>query len=142
MQTFIEPLVVLGVVLDSHNRVLLVRRCGASRWIFPGGQSEPGEAEAETVVREVREETGVECLALHCIGRRIHPESHRELSYWLCKGQSDLVMVRDKTEIAEARWVQPDEALDLLGGTLYGPARKILAASCRGDEIDSPRGRQ
>lgn len=130
MPTSIDPLVVLGIVLDSRNRVLLVRRCGESRWIFPGGQSEPGEAEAETVVREVREETGVQCLALHSIGRRMHPESHRELSYWLCKGLSDLITVRDTIEIADARWVQSGEALDLLGGTLYEPVRKILTVSC------------
>lgn len=126
MQTSTEPLVVLGIVMDGHNRVLLVRRCGEDRWIFPGGQSEPDEDEAGTVVREVLEETGVQCLTLHHVGRRIHPESHRELSYWLCKGHSDLITVRDTTEIAEARWVQPGEALDLLGGTLYEPVGKIL----------------
>lgn len=126
MTTSIEPLVVLGIVLDSRNRVLLVQRCGESRWIFPGGQSEPGETEAETVVREVREETGVQCLALRCIGRRTHPESHRELCYWLCHSHSDSVTVRDTLEIAEARWVQSSEALNLLGESIYEPVRKIL----------------
>lgn len=126
MPTATEPLVVLGIVRDSHNRVLLVRRSGAERWIFPGGQSEPAETEAETVVREVMEETGVECEALAFIGRRTHPESNRAMAYWLCRPLSALIAIRDVAEIAEARWVHVEESLRLLGGTVYEPIQKIL----------------
>jgi ADP-ribose pyrophosphatase YjhB (NUDIX family) len=47
---------------DGDGRVLLVRHAGApERWGTPGGGHEPDESFAETAVREVREETGVEC---------------------------------------------------------------------------------
>lgn len=126
MLTSTEPLVVLGIVRDSRNCVLMVRRSGAERWIFPGGQSEPGETDAETVVREVMEETGIECEALAFIGRRTHPESNRAMAYWLCKPLSALITIRDAAEIAEARWVHVEESLRLLGGTVYEPIQKIL----------------
>jgi len=53
---------VAAIVLDD-DRVLLVRRGrepAKGRWSLPGGVIELGERSAEAVVREVREETGVE----------------------------------------------------------------------------------
>jgi len=47
-----------AIVTDAEGRVLLVREDG--RWLAPGGGVEPGETHAEALVREVREETGVE----------------------------------------------------------------------------------
>lgn len=126
-----EPLVVLGIVMDSHDSVLLVRRSGEERWIFPGGQSEPGESEAETVVREVMEETGVRCEAVSFVGRRTHPETNREMAYWVCKPLSEVTLVGDFKEIAEARWVRIEEALDLLGERVFEPVREILKRSSR-----------
>lgn len=51
------------MIIDrSTNRVLMQRR-DKKRWpglAFPGGHVEPGESFGESVVREVREETGLE----------------------------------------------------------------------------------
>ncbi|SEO24676.1 ADP-ribose pyrophosphatase YjhB, NUDIX family [Halorientalis persicus] len=47
-----------AVVTDDAGRVLLVREDG--EWLAPGGEVEPGETHEEALVREVREETGVE----------------------------------------------------------------------------------
>lgn len=49
-----------AIVTDAEGRILLVREDG--RWLAPGGQVEPGETHAEALVREVREETGVEIV--------------------------------------------------------------------------------
>ncbi len=51
---------VSAIVLDDDGRVLLHRRSDDGRWGTPGGILEPGEQPAQAVVREVREETGVE----------------------------------------------------------------------------------
>jgi 8-oxo-dGTP diphosphatase len=51
------------VILDASGRVLLVRHTyGRLNWELPGGASEPGESFVETVVRELREEAGVEAV--------------------------------------------------------------------------------
>jgi len=47
-----------AVVTDDSGRVLLVREDG--EWLAPGGEVEAGETHEEALVREVREETGVE----------------------------------------------------------------------------------
>ncbi|ANZ43277.1 DNA mismatch repair protein MutT [Lentzea guizhouensis] len=57
------PLLLPGtsvLVSDEEGRLLLVRRAECGTWGLPGGFMEPGETLAETGVREVREETGLE----------------------------------------------------------------------------------
>ncbi len=51
-----------AVVKDSRGRLLLIKRGhepGAGLWSLPGGRIEPGETDAEALVREMLEETGL-----------------------------------------------------------------------------------
>lgn len=49
---------VVAVVEDAEGRVLLIHKTDNNLWALPGGGHEIGETIAETVVREVKEETG------------------------------------------------------------------------------------
>lgn len=52
-----------AVVRDEAGRLLLVRRMHPpeqGRWSLPGGRVEPGESDEQALVREVREETGLD----------------------------------------------------------------------------------
>ena len=54
------------VLSPDGGRVLLLHHRKLERWLQPGGHAEPGEAIGEEVaLREAREETGIEGLALH-----------------------------------------------------------------------------
>lgn len=56
-------------IRDTEGRILLLQRSdGDNLWGFPGGAMEPGERIADTVVREVREETGLEVEPTVLIG--------------------------------------------------------------------------
>lgn len=51
-----------ALVYDEAGRLLVVQRGhdpGAGLWSIPGGRVEPGESDAEAVIREVAEETGL-----------------------------------------------------------------------------------
>ena len=62
-------------IRDREGRVLLLRRSdGENLWGFPGGAIEPGERAADAVVREVREETGLEVEPVALIGVYSGPE--------------------------------------------------------------------
>jgi 8-oxo-dGTP diphosphatase len=50
---------VAGVIVDDHDRALLIRRRDNRRWEPPGGVLELGETIHAGVCREVREETGL-----------------------------------------------------------------------------------
>jgi len=56
--------VVAGVITDARGRILLNRRTEnrdmAGLWEFPGGKREEGETSEEALVRELREELGIE----------------------------------------------------------------------------------
>jgi ADP-ribose pyrophosphatase YjhB (NUDIX family) len=49
-----------AIVTDDQGRILLQRRSDNARWALPGGVMDIGESIGQTVVREVREETGFE----------------------------------------------------------------------------------
>lgn len=49
---------VVAIVQDNEGRVLLIHKTDNDLWALPGGGHEIGESISETVVREVKEETG------------------------------------------------------------------------------------
>ena len=58
-----HPLVGAGALIHKTGRVLLLRRRwppNQGYWAFPGGLVEPGESVQDAVLREVKEETGLE----------------------------------------------------------------------------------
>lgn len=60
----VEPIVVVGAALFDGGRLLAARRSApadlAGRWELPGGKVEPGERPEDALVRELREELGVD----------------------------------------------------------------------------------
>ena len=45
---------------DARHRVLLMQRDDNGQWCLPSGGMDPGESVSETIVREVKEEIGLE----------------------------------------------------------------------------------
>jgi 8-oxo-dGTP diphosphatase len=65
-----------AVITDQSGRLLLIRRRnepGAGLWSLPGGRVEPGETDEQAVIREVREETGLQVQVGRLLGRVERP---------------------------------------------------------------------
>jgi 8-oxo-dGTP diphosphatase len=61
-----------AVVLDEQGRLLMIQRGhdpGAGLWSIPGGRIEPGETDAQALVRELLEETNLQVKVGNLIGR-------------------------------------------------------------------------
>lgn len=57
------PAVAVGAVIFHDNKVLLVKRSKApakGQWAIPGGKVKPGEEIHQALIREIKEETGLE----------------------------------------------------------------------------------
>ncbi|WIV61270.1 NUDIX hydrolase [Amycolatopsis nalaikhensis] len=64
---------VSAFIQDDEGRILMIRRTDNDLYSIPGGQLELGETLAEAAVREVREETGIECEVTGVIGLYSNP---------------------------------------------------------------------
>ena len=102
-------------------------------WVLPKGNIDPGESPADTAVREVREETGVEGRLVEKLGdvRYVYTwqgeRIFKVVSFFLLRagrgriGQIDEAM---RVEVAEARWLPLADAPRLLA---YGGEREMAA---------------
>ncbi len=104
--------VVAAALYDARGRVLIAERPAgrhmAGRWEFPGGKVAEGELEADTLVRELAEELGVEVWAAHPCMRLTHAYADREveLSLWMVERYAGSVA---PLEAQRLKWVAPAE---------------------------------
>ncbi len=71
---------VSAIILTAEG-LLLQRRADNGLWGLPGGGVEPGESVTEALVREVREETGLEVTPLRLIGVYSAPAHGQVVTY-------------------------------------------------------------
>jgi len=62
-----------AAVFDEEGRILLVERADDHRWGLPAGWVEPNEAPAHTVVREMREEVGLDVEPVQIVDVMFRP---------------------------------------------------------------------
>jgi len=100
-----------AIIAFPEDKILLIKR--ATRvfrgyWALPGGRVEPKETVEETVVREVKEETGLDVEILEKIGEYHEKGSNGGIEYdyyptcFLVKPKTDKI-VRQEEEIEEIK---------------------------------------
>lgn len=70
---------VTAFVQDEQDRLLMIRRTDNDMYSIPGGAQDVGESIAQTVTREVKEETGIDALPTGLIG--IYSDPAHVISY-------------------------------------------------------------
>ena len=127
-----------GVVvrtLAGRPHVAAIRPQGkpAGTWVLPKGNIDPGEAAAETAVREVREETGLDARLVEKLGdvKYVYTWDGERIfkivSFFLLRagrGRLGEIEERMQVEVAEATWLPLDDAPRLLA---YGGERQMAA---------------
>jgi 8-oxo-dGTP diphosphatase len=126
----------LGIVLNKKGEVLMIRRRkkeegrdkSVLEWAFPGGKQRYGESREECVRREILDETGYDVLSDREISMRIHPQFMVTVVYHLCRLNSPEPVAEPKEahEVAEVRWVKPEEIRNLITTDLDPKVAKTL----------------
>ncbi|WP_190023030.1 (deoxy)nucleoside triphosphate pyrophosphohydrolase [Streptomyces hiroshimensis] len=107
--------VVVGAALFDEGKLLAARRSAppelAGRWELPGGKLEPGESAEQALVRELREELGVEAEPLERVVGEWPLRPPYVLHVWtarLLAGEARPLQDHD-----ELRWLTPDQVDDV-----------------------------
>lgn len=103
--------VVAAALYDTEGRLFAARRSAppelAGRWELPGGKVEPGEEPERALVRELREELGVEAEPLARVPGEWPLKPGYVLRVWRCRLRSgDPRPLQDHDEL---RWLTADE---------------------------------
>jgi 8-oxo-dGTP diphosphatase len=104
--------VVAGVITDARGRILLNRRTEnrdmAGLWEFPGGKREAGESSEQALVRELREELGIEAEVGDWIMDvpQLYPDKHLRLEVRHIRSWKGSPRGREGQAIT---WVAPDK---------------------------------
>src|SRR5688572_304128 len=112
---------VVAIVRDDIGRVLLIHKTDNDLWALPGGGHEVGESIAETVAREVQEETGYDVRVTGLSGTYTNPghvmayEDGEVRQQFSIAFTAELVggQARTSSESKRVEWVDPAETADL-----------------------------
>ncbi|MEH7334161.1 NUDIX hydrolase [Neobacillus drentensis] len=110
-------LAVSGLVISKEGQWLVVKkRYGGlkGQWSLPAGFVEIGETADEAVIREVKEETGIDSTVKGLIGLRtgvIKEEISDNMIVFLMEPTSEEKIVHQENELYEARFMAPEELL-------------------------------
>jgi 8-oxo-dGTP pyrophosphatase MutT (NUDIX family) len=100
------------IILEREGMVLMCRHPQFEKWDFPGGRLHTGESPLEGLVREVKEEIGVDITVHNPLYISLEPMTKPQRYYVLFAAtlvDSSAEFVLDADEIAELRWVGPTD---------------------------------
>jgi len=110
-------LVSAAALVDRDGRVLLAQRpeskAMAGLWEFPGGKVEPGESPEAALIRELREELGIDtwssCLAPLTFASHAYDDFHLLMPLFICRKWEGIPESREGQRLA---WAAPDRLRD------------------------------
>ena len=110
-------LVAACALVDADGRVLIARRPAgkemAGLWEFPGGKVDPGERPELTLIRELKEELGIDvqeaCLAPLTFASHTYEAFQLLMPLWICRKWNGEPKALEGQELA---WVRPNRLRD------------------------------
>lgn len=110
-------LVAACALIDADGRVLLAQRpegkSMAGLWEFPGGKLEAGESPEACLIRELKEELGIDtwesCLAPIAFASHSYETFHLLMPLFVCRKWQGMVVPQEGQQV---EWVRPNRLAD------------------------------
>ncbi|MEK9683021.1 MAG: (deoxy)nucleoside triphosphate pyrophosphohydrolase [Rhodospirillaceae bacterium] len=110
-------LVVAAALVDRDGRVLVTKRpegkTMSGLWEFPGGKIERGELPEAALIRELKEELGIDvtenCLAPLSFASHSYDQFHLLMPLFVCRVWKGQVQARENQAL---KWVRPKNLID------------------------------
>ena len=95
------PIASVEAIISKDNSLLFLRRKNSpakGQWWFPGGRIRKGEKLEEALVREVKEETGLDVIESKLVNvySRIFDERHDITIAYFCKCKQDIITLNNE----------------------------------------------
>ena len=123
-----------AAVVLRGDRFLVIRRSqtvlAPGEYCFPGGGIEGEETEAVALIRELREELGVEIRPLHKVWHNL-TRWNVDLAWWRAEMDADALLVANLDEVESIHWMTAAEMLAL--DKLLESNRHFLEAVAAGE---------
>ena len=101
----------------GNTEILLIRHIKSGYWSFPKGHAEEGETEAETAMREIKEETGLDVFVDTGFRETVTFSPRRDATktvvYFVAKAKNHDFSPQTG-EISEIKWVEISRAMQHL----------------------------
>ena len=111
-------LVVAVALIDADDRILVAQRPPGKQlagfWEFPGGKVDPGERPEAALIRELREELGIEvkepCLAPLTFASHAYEDFHLLMPLYVCRRWQGLATPREGQTL---KWLHARQLRDI-----------------------------
>ncbi|WP_308721967.1 NUDIX hydrolase [Paenibacillus polysaccharolyticus] len=111
-----------GIVEDGNGNILLVK-AHDDGWVYPGGITEVGENLIDGVIREIKEESGIDVTVSHLVNIVSSTGIHKwydgvtdvptkVMFDFVCKAEGGELSISEET--SDCRWVAKDKVLDFI----------------------------
>ena len=139
-----------GIVENEQGHVLLVKTQHGG-WVFPGGQVEVGENLMDALIREIKEESGIDVVVSYLIGVYSNTGIHKwhdgvtdiptkVMLDFMCKPIGGELCTSEET--SESHWFEKDKVLDMVTApairTRYQAYLDFGGSSCYMEYVTKP----
>lgn len=108
--------VAVAIIYDNQNRILITQRplhvAHGGMWEFPGGKLEADELPSLALIREIKEEVGIDILEYSFLDEITHNYGHKIvhlLVFSVKKFSGEAVRCESQLDL---RWIERDELVD------------------------------
>ena len=89
---------VFGIIFNEKQEILLCHRTDYDLWNLPGGGLENGEAPWEGVIREIKEETGLDAEVIRLAGVYNKPKNNNLAFSFICRYKAGEITLNNESD--------------------------------------------